>query len=198
MRANGSKVIAALAATLIASCLGACNLTNPSPQQPVTPTPSQPAANPPAAAYVPVGPLPPNPTPESALMRNGQPVGAPDPDMPNDPSVRVLHGYFWQARQLFDQLVAGGRLVQQSTNGPITTIRYRLPDGAELVYVQFNRTQGSMTTALAEIFLNDASVPISRLRFMVPGGRPECRITTGGVSGRAANQACVMDGGGDM
>jgi hypothetical protein len=133
-------------------------------------------------------PLPDNPTPESALIRDGQPVGAPDPAMPADASVRVLHGYYWQAKQLFQQLTAGGRLVQRSVNGPVTTLRYRLRDGAELTYVQFTVTQGSMSSAFAEILVNDASVPISRLRFMVPGGMPACR--------GPALVAC--DGGGEM
>ncbi len=116
------------------------------------------------AGYVPALPLPANGGLRDILMRNGKPVGEPDPTVPGDPTVRILHGYPYQAEALFAALSKGGTKVPSAIGKA-----FRLPDGATVTYIEHDvSTGGSTSIGDATIFVSADGIPVTQLRFYVP------------------------------
>jgi hypothetical protein len=116
------------------------------------------------AGYVRVLPLPEHGTLRDILVRNGRPVGEPDPTAPGDPTVRILHGQPFQAKEFFDTLSKGGTPVPSAIGKA-----FRLPDGAILVYVEHDVSSASSTSiGSVTIFVLADGIPVSQLRFYVP------------------------------
>jgi hypothetical protein len=116
------------------------------------------------AGYVRTLPLPTDGSLRDILMRNGKPIGEPDPTAPFDPTVRILHGNYDGARQLFAALSKGGTPVPSAIGKA-----FKLPGGATVMYVEHEVSTGSSTSiGSVTIFVSAEGIPVTQLRFYVP------------------------------
>jgi hypothetical protein len=95
-------------------------------------------------------------TPFEALMPGGSPIGEPG----RDPGVRVVRGDYDSAQSLFQQMIAGGEVVEFSERA----FRVRFPDGGGWLTYRTSMGMHSPQTVVT-IDVNVPGIPFGKVKF---------------------------------